>query len=113
MDTEKILSNLIRIGDVTAVDNGNRTARVKFQDTGITSDWLAVLDNHPHIPDYDGGPQRTEFEGGGTGIEKFQNHKHDLIIKPWMPNVGDKVVAVFLPVFNGDGFVLGAYKPWQ
>ena len=29
------------------------------------------------------------------------------ISKPWMPLVNDTVLTLYLPVFNGDGFVLG------
>lgn len=105
-DVEKALTGLVRIGTVTDVDNGRRTARVKFQDSDMTSGWLCVLKNQPYIPDYS-GPQRTEFEGGGSGAAAFEEHKHDLIIKPWMPKVNDTVVALYLPVFNGDGFVIG------
>ena len=113
MDIEKILAGLVRVGSVTAIDNGKRIARMKFQDSGITSDWLAVLDTHPHIPDYDGEPQRTEYAQGGEGEAQYERHKHDLTIKPWMPLVGDLVVALFLPVFNGHGFILGRFNPWQ
>ena len=92
-----------------------RTAHVKFDDKdGLISDWLAVLDCHPHIHDYDDEEQRTEDAGpDGEGIEKFKKHHHPLIVKPWLPNVGDKVITLFLPVGNGHGFVLGAYQPWQ
>lgn len=106
MDAEKILSGLVRIGTVTDVDNGRRMARVKFEDTGMTSGWLTVLKNQPFIPDYD-VPQRTEFESGGSGEAAFESHKHDLVIKPWMPKVNDTVVTLYLPVFNADGFVIG------
>ena len=106
MDVEKILSGLVRIGTVTDVDNGRRMARVKFEDTGMTSGWLVVLKNQPFIPDYE-GQQRTEFESGGNGDAAFENHKHDLVIKPWMPKVNDSVVTLYLPVFNADGFVIG------
>lgn len=106
MDVEKILSGLVRIGTVTDVDNGRRLARVKFEDTGMTSGWLAVLKSQPFIPGYD-IPQRTEFESGGSGAAAFESHKHDLVIKPWMPKVNDTVVALYLPVFNADGFVIG------
>ena len=106
-DQEKVLLNLVRVGTVTAIDNGKRMARVKFQDTGITSAWLKVLDNHPHIPDYDPALQRTEYEEGGSGDATFANHKHNLVIKPWMPRVNDTVLVLYLPVSNGDGFVLG------
>jgi len=36
-----------------------------------------------------------------------EGHQHDLTIKPWMPLVNDTVLTLYLPVFNGDGFVLG------
>lgn len=44
---------------------------------------------------------------GGSGDASFASHKHDLIIKPWMPKVNDQVLVLYLPVFNGDGFILG------
>jgi len=73
MDNEKILRNLVRIGTVTAVDQKKHRARAKFQDSGITSDWLYIV------------------QTGGA----------------WMPKVNDTVLTLYLPVFNGDGFVLG------
>lgn len=106
MGNEEILANLVRIGTVTDVNNDKRLARVKFQDVDMTSAWLYVLDNRPYIPDYD-VPQRTEYEAGGSGEAEFENHKHDLIIKPWMPKINDTVLTLYLPVFNADGFVLG------
>lgn len=106
MDEKNILAGLVRVGKVMAVDNGKRLARVKYEDVGIISDWLPVLANQPYIPDYD-MPQRTEYEAGGSGYAEFENHKHDLIIKPWMPKVNDTVVTLYLPVFNADGVVLG------
>lgn len=106
MDSEKILSRLVQIGTVSDVDNGKRRARVILKETGHTSGWLCVLATPPFIPDYN-VPQRTEFESGGSGDASFANHKRDLIIKPWMPKVNDQVLVLYLPVFNGDGFILG------
>ena len=103
---EQIIRRMVRIGTVTAVDNGTRLARVKFPDTGHTSGWLPVLATPPAIPDYT-VPQRTEYESGGSDAAAFARHKHDLTIKPWMPKVNDTVLTLYLPVFNGDGFVLG------
>ncbi len=100
------LDNLVRIGMVTDIDNGRRLARVKFQDTGITSDWLYVVAARPYIPSYD-GPQRTEYEAGGSLAEAYASHKHDLDIKPWMPMLDATVLCLYLPVFNADGFILG------
>ena len=85
MDAEKVLKRLVRVGTVTDIDN-------------MTSGWLYVLDTHPHIPAYDPAQQKTELQDG---------HQHDLTIKPWMPLVNDTVLTLYLPVFNGDGFVLG------
>lgn len=82
MDGERILDQLVRIGTVTAVDKGKRLARVKFQDAGITSGWLPVLAAPPSIPAHDP-------------------------VTPWMPKVNDTVLTLYLPVFNGDGFILG------
>ncbi len=106
MDVEKILKHLVRIGTVTVADPDKRVARVKFEDTGQTSGLLYVLANRPYIPDYD-VPQRTEFEAGGSGDPAFASHKHDLIIKPWMPKVNAVVLTLYLPVLDGDGFILG------
>ena len=106
MDVEKILKHLVRIGTVTVTDPVKRVARVKFEDTGQTSGLLYVLANRPYIPDY-GVPQRTEFEAGGSGDPAFASHKHDLIIKPWMPKVNAVVLTLYLPVLDGDGYILG------
>ncbi|MEY8420542.1 hypothetical protein AALA83_14855 [Oscillospiraceae bacterium 44-5] len=106
MDIEKILKRLVRIGTITVTDPIKRVARVKFEDTGETSGLLYVLANRSYVPDYD-VPQRTEFEAGGSGDPAFASHKHDLIIKPWMPKVNAVVLTLYLPVLDGDGFILG------
>ena len=42
MDETNVLQNLVRVGTVTAVDPGNRTARVLFESSDeMCSDWLA------------------------------------------------------------------------
>ena len=100
------IEDIVREGKVTAVDNGKRIAKVWFDSMGIESDWLPVLITRDFIPDYD-VPQRTEFEAGGSGDPAFASHKHDLIIKPWMPKVNAVVLTLYLPVLDGDGFILG------
>ena len=106
------IEDSVREGKVTAVDNGKRIAKVWFDSMGIESDWLPVLITRDFIPDYD-VPQRTEFEAGGSGDPAFASHKHDLIIKPYMPKVNDLVLVLYFPVFNGDGVILGGVKPWR
>lgn len=106
------IEDIVREGKVTAVNNGKRIAKVWFDALGIESDWMPVLINRDFIPDYD-VPQRTEFEAGGSGDPAFESHKHDLIIKPYMPKVNDLVLVLYFPVFNGDGVILGGVKPWR
>ena len=106
------IEDIVREGKVPAVDNGKRIAKVWFDSMGIESDWLPVLITRDFIPDYD-VPQRTEFEAGGSGDPAFASHKHDLIIKPYMPKVNDLVLVLYFPVFNGDGVILGGVKPWR
>lgn len=106
------IEDIARGGKVTAVNNEKRIAKVWFDDLKIESDWMPVLITRDFIPDYD-VPQRTEFEAGGSGDPAFASHKHDLIIKPYMPKVNDLVLVLYFPVFNGDGVILGGVKPWR
>ena len=105
------IEDIVREGKVTAVDKDKRIAKVWFDALEIESDWMPVLINRDFIPDYE--PQRTEFEAGGSGDAAFEKHKHDLIIKPYMPKVNDLVLVLYFPVFNGDGVILGGVKPWR
>ena len=82
---------------LTPTNDGNQD-----KTTATIGGWLYVLDTHPHIPDYDPASQETETETCQVP------HKHKLIIKPWLPNVNDTVVCLYLPAFNADGIVLGA-----
>ena len=111
-DDGAVFSCIVRIGIVTAVDNEKRLAQVQFQDMNLPSGWIPVLINRDFIPGYD-VPQRTEYEAGGSGDPAFESHKHDLIIKPYMPKVNDLVLVLYFPVFNGDGVILGGIKPWK
>ena len=95
------MMQIVRIGTVTTIDPAKRTARVKFQDAGTSSGWLYVLASRPYIPVYDARPQQTE-DGGNVA-----SHRHDLTIKPWMPQVNATVLVLYLPVEGGDGFILG------
>lgn len=106
------VEDIVREGTVTAVNNDKRIAKVWFDALGIDSGWLPVLINRDFIPDHD-VPQRTEYEAGGSGYAEFESHKHDLIIKPYMPKVNEKVLVLYFPVFNGNGVILGGIQPWQ
>ncbi len=85
---------MVRVGRVTDRDLGVRKARVKFPDEDLPSGWLAVLASPPFIPAP--GPQRTEAASG-------------LIIQPWMPEINDTVLVLYVPAFQGDGYILGRF----
>ena len=106
------LENIVRIGKVTAVDGGRHIARVWYEAMGTESGWLPVLVNQVSIPSA-GTSQRTEYEGGPDNYMLLENHKHDLTIAPWMPKVNEMVLVLYIPVFNGDGVILGGVRPWR
>lgn len=112
------MEDIVREGKVTAVDNDKRIAKVWFDALGIESDWMPVLINQDviHYYPYD-VPQwteyETEWEGDRAGDPDYVDHRHKLMIKPWMPKVNDLVLALYFPVFNGDGVILGGIKPWK
>ena len=108
MNVERILSQLVRHGFVTDVDNEKHMARVKYQGENMTSGWLYVLNNKPFIPSYD-GQQVTEERSGGSGYAAFAAHTHPLTILQWMPKINEKVLVLYLPVLNSDGFILGGF----
>lgn len=109
MDADlKKLENIVRVGTVSSVDIGSRTARVEFKDKGtaFVSGRLVVLQNQPFIPYYY-VTQETEPRGGGSGDAAFESHTHELKILPWLPRVGQMVLCIMLPNGDGDGFVIG------
>ncbi len=112
MDAESILSNLVRVGTVSSVDSTNRKVRVMFKDMGITSGWLYVLQHYQAgvYVDPDGKHTHTiadTYTGGGSASTEPDHDHTGTHLTYWMPKVNDRVLALYLPVFNGDGFVLG------
>lgn len=79
-DTQEKVNDLIRIGEVTAIDVANVTCRVTFDDDdGITSFDLPVI-------------QRNTLK----------NHDYA------MPDIGEDVICIFLGSGMEEGFVLGS-----
>lgn len=89
---DEMLTNLVRVGTVTAVDRGGRRARVVFDD--MPSGWLYVLQHSGAVVDVK--------ENGDPP------HEHEAGVEVWMPAVNQTVLALYLPVDDGDGFILGA-----
>lgn len=105
---ENILANLVRIGTVSSVDNAKQVVRVIYEDKDIVSGWLHVL-QRPNTGVYikPEGNHSHDISGGGK-TEINGEHDHKASTTNWMPRVNDTVLVLYLPVFNGDGFVLGA-----
>ena len=112
MDWEEFVRRLIQVGTVTALDANKNTARVKFQDTGITSDWLHVL-QHPAmgVAVAKGSPHThtisDTYSGGGSASQESTHTHPGTVTTSWMPKVNDTVLVFYLPVFNSDGFIIG------
>lgn len=105
----EMLVNLVRIGSVSAVDPAKRAARVLFADTGQTSGWLRVLQHTGAAMQVTPDGEHTHEITGGDGTASTQpNHNHPgSFLSIWMPKVNDQVLVFYLPVFNGDGFIIG------
>lgn len=112
-EAARILSGLVRVGTVMNTDQETRRARVKFQSENETSGWLSVLQHYKadlYIePDAEHTHIITDTYTGGGEADTAPAHDHlpGSHVAYWMPKVGDTVVCLYLPVFNGDGFVLG------
>ena len=112
MDTERIVSRLVQLGTVTAVDAGKRTARVKFQQTGINSGWLSVVQHYGASLSITPDAQHTHsisdtFTGGGSASTEPDHNHSNSVVTYWLPKVNDEVLVLYFPVDNSDGFILG------
>jgi phage baseplate assembly protein gpV len=94
------MDNLIRIGNVTAINKEKMQVRVHFPDDDFISDWLSVLKHKSSV-------SSTGKASGGTGESAFAEHSHTVYLGAWMPEIGDAVLCVYLSGFNADGYVLG------
>ena len=72
-----MIGRLLQVGVVSSVDTAKRRVRVILPETGIVSDWLFVA-----------GWRRNDVTAD-------------------LPKINDRVLAAWLPVEDGDGFVLG------
>ncbi len=88
------VDSMIRIGIVSSVDG--LKARVYFPDQGnMVSDWLFVL-QYPNMP-------VTGDTSGAAG----HSHSVDGVVGTWAPDVNAKVLCLFPPGTDTDGYILG------
>ena len=107
-----VLEKLVRVGNVSAIDAGQRKARVMFDDTDTTSGWLFVIQHFEadiHVePDNSHTHTITDTYTGGGAASTIPHHDHPgTHLTYWMPKVGDPVLVLNLPIRDGDGFILG------
>ena len=85
------IDRLILAGTVMDLDEANHRVRVIYQDEEDQSGWLYVL-------------QHSEAK---VVVETADSHTHKAYLGDWMPKINDQVLVLYLPVLDGDGFVLG------
>lgn len=109
---ENIMQSLVRVGVVTDLNADKLMCRVKYPDAGITSGWLYVLQHIDGLitvaPDNRHSHTVHDTYTGGGSSDAVPAHNHPgTLTKAWMPKVNDKVLVLYVPTENGDGFVLG------
>lgn len=115
---DSVIARIVQVGIVTVVDPDGHRCRVKFPDTGLTSDWLRVLRQTPDVSVSNGGAHShtgsvSVTAGSGHShsasvtIDNAGSHNHGVNVSGWMPRINDTVVVIYIPVFNSDGFVIG------
>lgn len=85
------IKDVVRIGMVSSVNPDEMKARVQSPDINIVTGDLKILNRMPHI---------------AIEIKDLPNQV-TLTAEPWIPNVGDWVLCIFLPGGDGDGFIIG------
>lgn len=102
MDVETLLRQAVRQGIVTQRDPERGRVRVRFEEAGLTSGWLTVVQR-------EGAELRLTEDGGhSAGQTVIPEHDHGgSTAGRWMPRLDERVLCLYLPVWNGDGFVLG------
>lgn len=100
-----ILDGLVRVGTVSDRNATAHKVRVYFPDLDLTSDWLFCLQRPSSVTISGASGHTHQIEGGATG--EAGAHTHNGSAGAWTPAINEQVLCLFLPVQDGDGFVLG------
>jgi hypothetical protein len=98
-----VIASIGKVKEVREVIKSRYMAVVEFEDTGLVSDWLYIL-KRP-LPPIEVNQSGGHNHQGAVSIEP--SHTHDARQDGWLPEAGDRVLVLYLPVQNGDGFILG------
>ncbi len=102
---DSILDGLVRVGTVSDRNATMHKVRVYFPDLELTSDWLFCLQRQNSITVSGTSGHTHQIDGGTTG--EAGAHSHTVSFGAWTPAINEQVLCLFLPVRDGDGFVLG------
>lgn len=97
----------VRIGKVSAVDEENRTARVRFDADNVTSGWLKVLCSPPNVTVSGGDSDNESDESNVTKSNSDNGGEIGVEVSAWLPVVGETVVCLYGGGFNADGYIIG------
>lgn len=95
---------IIQIG--TVMDVSGTKARVRHLDTGITSDWLTVLQRTNEVVTLQTAGNHSHSVSEGS-CSPAGDHTHTAAVTTWVPQVNDTVLVLYLPMTDSDGFILG------
>jgi len=102
---DQILDGMVRVGTVTDRNADEHTVRVYFPDVDMTSGWLHCLQASGAASCSSSGGHK--HQAGGEDTSEAGSHSHTVSLGAWTPAINDTVLCLFLPVQDGDGFVLG------
>lgn len=100
-----ILDGLVRVGTVSDRNTASHKVRVYFPDLDLTSDWLFCLQRNSGISISSASDHTHQLDGETT--DEAGAHSHTASNDAWTPAINEQVLCLFLPVQDGDGFVLG------
>lgn len=98
----------VRIGTVSAVDEENRAARVRFDADNVTSGWLKVLYSPPKVTT--GGSENKSDEDNSSESNPDSGGEISVDVSAWLPTVGETVVCIYGDGFNADGYIIGGLR---
>ncbi len=103
--------SMVQIGVVSDVDKAKRMARVIWPASGQTSGWLYVLQHFGAelniVLDNEHTHQITDTHGGGLASTEPDHNHSGSTVTIWLPKVNESVLVIYMPVEDGDGFVIG------
>ncbi len=100
----------VRIGTVSAVDEDNRTARVRFDADNVTSGWLKVLYSPPNVTTGGRNDDTDSENKSDKDNSSVSNSESCVDVSAWLPTVGETVVCLYGDGFNADGYIIGGLR---